>query len=328
MKTGRVQAGSLGRLARITLMVAPLLGGLFYTSTTRATDLVFDGNVQLVSGSDCETGAKYRFGTSASVAGKPLDVLVELVDDDNDITSVTSTSGTTYKCLGLIRDDPADPELFTVIGNDGPDNGDETEPWSVDMRFTFVEKGTETPVAIDRLPVTVFDLDRHATYLTGADSILLTDRTEPILSANTLLRESAIDMTLADGTRYTRMVSGTSQEDCSPESKITCRVSFTVSNQSGFSIRVFNNKSAPGKPRLFQFAFTADWMDEMIAQNQGRSATTPTSGEIRTGLDGSGIGALGWWVLPALPIAWRQRRKSLRTRQNKNKTIAPVENHE
>jgi hypothetical protein len=311
VKAEKVQTAGNGIPVRLAWALMSLLGGFFYTHAAQAVDIEFDGSRILESGSDCEAGATYRFGTSTRYAGKSLDVLVELIDDNNDFSSVTTGSGNTYRCIDVISDDPAQPVLFTLIGNDGNDNGDSTEPWSTDLRLTIVEKGTNTPVALDSLPVTVFDLDikkgNGGENVTGTDNIMLGNDIEPILSTDSLLRQSNIDMTLPNGTHYGRLVSGTDEKDCNPSTEIPCRTGFIVTNRSGFSIRVLNNKSDANSPRLFQFGFTARLIDELADHPNGRSADNAVPGEIRTGLDGSGIGALGWWALLALPLSWRRR---------------------
>ncbi len=311
MRAGKVRAASDGSLAKRALVLMPLLGGLLYASTTKAVDIEFDGTRQLEAGSDCETGAIYRLGTSTVHAGKALDVLVELVDDDNDFTSATTGNGTTYRCIDVISDGPGLPALFTAIGNDGPDNGDPTEPWFTDLRFSFVEKGTNTPVVLDRIPVTAFDLDikkgASGENLTGTDNIMLGNGANPVLADDSLLRLSGIDVTLPDGTHYNQLISGTDEKDCNPSTEIPCRAGFIITDQSGFSVRVLNNKSEANAPRLFQFGFTARLIDELTGQPDARSGEAAISGEIRTGLDGSGIGALGWWMLPGLPLGWRRK---------------------
>ena len=242
-----------------TLFSATLIACIFYSPWASAVDLVFDGTASLISGTDCEAGAKYRLGTTASYNGKNLDLIVEITGDGNDYAS-NDVPG--YECLGLLIDNPGDPELFTVIGNDGNDNGGSNEPWSTDLKFTIVEKGTETRVTVDRILLTAFDLDIKP-GLTGTDNVFLTDDAVTYLDSSSKVRRDNINSNGPGAVTYTTLLLGTNQEDCDPATDISCRGAAAYTNISEFSLRVLNNKSDPATPRLFQFSFKSSYFDEM-----------------------------------------------------------------
>ncbi len=247
------------RASLFALISATLFACIIYSPWASAVDLVFDGNTSLISGTDCELGAKYRLGTTTVYNGKNLDLIVEITGDDNDY-STNDVPG--YKCLGLLIDDPGDPELFTVIGNDGNDNGASDEPWSTDLKLTIVEQGTETPVTVDRILLTAFDLDIKPGQ-TGTDNLFLTDNAVTYLDSSTKVRRDGISSNGPGGVTYTTLLLGTNQEDCNPDTDISCRAGVAFTNISEFSLRILNGKSDPSTPRLFQFSFEASYFDEM-----------------------------------------------------------------
>ena len=252
------------------LLIATTLACALLGTQARAVDIVFDGSRTLIAGNDCRTGARYRLGTSSSYGGKDLDVIAEITASDNDFTSQT-VNGITYRCLGVFKDDPPDPELLSVVGNDGNDNGDSTEPWSTDLHFTVVEKGTETPVEVDRLLLTIFDLD-IAPNQTGADNVFITDPAAIYLDTGSEVSYSKVSLSGPGGVNYTHHLEGTTARDCSPETQPECRAAIAVTNTAELSLRVLNGKSDPAAPRLFQFSLTASDFDGMNLGNDAGDA--------------------------------------------------------
>ena len=90
--------------------------------------------------------ASYRFGTNTTYEGQPLDLLVDVLSEDNE----HSPGGGRPSCVGVGN------QVLEVYIND-QDFADNAA--HVDMRLTLVRAGTSTPVEVDRLIVTGFDLD-------------------------------------------------------------------------------------------------------------------------------------------------------------------------
>ncbi len=252
-------------LVTATTIACALLG-----AQARAVDIVFDGSRTLIAGSECSAGARYRLGTSSSYGGKDLDVIAEITASDNDFTSQT-INGITYRCVGVFEDDPGDPELLSVVGSDGSDNGDSTEAWSTDLRLTVVEKGTETPVKVDRLLLTVFDLDIKPNR-TGADNVFVTDPAAIYLDTGSEVSYSKTSLPGPTGVSYAHHLAGTTARDCTPETQPECSAAVAVTNTTGLSLRVLNGKSDPTTPRLFQFSLTASDFDAMDLGNDSGDA--------------------------------------------------------
>jgi len=239
-----------------TLAATTLL--FLYTLPTHAINLEFDGTATLISGTDCEAGARYRFGTKASYNGNPLDVIVEITSDDNDYKSGDIPN---RSCLGLLIDDPGDPELFSIIGTDGADGVDAREPWSTDLTFQLVTKGTTQPVVVDRILMTAFDLDITPGD-TGADNILLASPGAIYLDRNSQVSHDKVSLPGPGAITYSDQLRGTNTLDCSPETEATCRGTAAWSSVSEFSLRALNGK-AGSSPRLFQFSFEVGYFEEM-----------------------------------------------------------------
>ena len=242
-----------------------------FSTSSHAVSIQFDGTSTLLSGTDCQAGAQYQLGTTASYKGTALDMIVEITGDDNDYVSGNiSVNGTNrfYECFGLISDDPGDPELLSVVGIDGPDNGDSQEPWSTDLKFQLVAKGSTTPVTVDRILMTAFDLDIKPGN-TGADNILLANPGAVYLDRNTEATHAKINIAGPGGTTYTDQLRGTSLKDCTPETDPACRGAAIWTNVSEFSFRALNNKSGAA-PRLFQFSFEVSYFREMaLGEDRG-----------------------------------------------------------
>ncbi|MEL6813379.1 MAG: GEVED domain-containing protein, partial [Cyanobacteria bacterium J06598_3] len=109
-------------------------------------------------GNDCEL-ATYRYGTNTTFNGTALDLIVEVTGEDNEYNEVGED------CVGLFAGPSSD--LMSVRLND-EDAGDDVA--YMDFRVTVVAQGTTTPVEVDRIVVTAFDLD-IATGQTGTDDV-------------------------------------------------------------------------------------------------------------------------------------------------------------
>ena len=77
------------------LKVSFLFIAFFIGSTSvQALSLTLDGTRTVLSGTDCGTApTTYRFGTTASWQGTPLDIIVRVNAEDNDYVLGASTGG-------------------------------------------------------------------------------------------------------------------------------------------------------------------------------------------------------------------------------------------
>ena len=145
-----------GLLATQALIVMLFVGLCLVSGTADAISLPLNGSRTIISGSDCSQ-ATYRFGTSASYDGQPLDVLVQVLQEDNEQAG-------SFQCLGV-----EEGVLFASLRD--KDSGENIA--YQDLRLTVVRQGTTTPVVVDRLIVTGFDLDRNSdNSRTGSDDLL------------------------------------------------------------------------------------------------------------------------------------------------------------
>ena len=117
---------------------------LLAVSPAYAIDLPLNGTRTILVGTDCNT-ATYRFGTTATFNGKALDLLVEVLAEDNDLT---------VSCI------KASGDLLTVDISDGNSPDGDLLAF-MDLKITVVEKNTTTPVLVDRITLTSLDLDSN-----------------------------------------------------------------------------------------------------------------------------------------------------------------------
>lgn len=124
-----------------------------------ALSILLDGTRTVLSGTDCDI-ATYRFGTTASWNGTPIDLHVEVNAEDNEFSfgNCLYVSGGVLSA-NLHDKDPSDDVAF------------------IDITVTLVQQGTLIPVAVDRITATGFDLDANGTatgqFSTGTDDIYL-----------------------------------------------------------------------------------------------------------------------------------------------------------
>ena len=124
---------------RIILLTVLLINSSF------AISIPLDGTQTLLSGTECST-ATYRFGTTSSYQDEELDIILEVLSEDNEFNLPLSSN----KCV----DTQNNVISFHIKDNDPFDN-----VASMDLKFTIVKKGTTTPIVVDELTVTNFDLD-------------------------------------------------------------------------------------------------------------------------------------------------------------------------
>lgn len=147
------------RLLAGSMLVALLSGGSY------AASVDLDGSRTLESGTDCEVGAVYRFGTSSSYLGTNLDVLVEILGEQNDFASTNPSDNDAAQCVGFHHPTGVTLNLLSFWGEDSAsddDDGDGTsanEAFYMDLRISVVEQGTTTVQALDAMTLNLIDLD-------------------------------------------------------------------------------------------------------------------------------------------------------------------------
>ena len=179
-----VNRNSLYQSSKISLLYFKvLIYGLLllgFSNSAHALSITLDGTRTVLSGTDCGIApTTYRFGTTASWQGTPLDIIVRVNSEDNDYVLGTSTGGgrCVYASGGVLS-----------INLRDKDAGDDVA--FIDTTITIVAQGTTTPVFIDRLTATGFDLDHNGqlspnTSSTDTDDIYLTGPGASYLSSST-----------------------------------------------------------------------------------------------------------------------------------------------
>jgi uncharacterized repeat protein (TIGR01451 family) len=138
-----------------------------FSSPLHALSISLDGSRTVLSGTDCDI-ATYAFGINETWQGQALDLHVEVLEQDNENTATD--------CIGI------NGGIFTVDLRD-KDAGDNVA--YADVLMTIVQRGTTTPVFVDRITATGFDLDNvvnGGNPTTGTDDIYLTAVEAPYLS--------------------------------------------------------------------------------------------------------------------------------------------------
>ncbi len=239
-----------------------------------ALSISLDSTSSIDSGVDCEV-ATYRFGTNESWNGTALELLVEVFAEDNE-----NTNGF---CVGVTDG------VFTVNLRD-TDVGDDVA--YVDANFTVVSAGTTTPIPVDRITATGFDLDKSAgtgALSTDTDDIYLSGAGAAYLSGST-------NVTYSSGSfpgGHDVHMKGQTQGDCadSPATPVpSCRASASWVGAgnlvAGFSAR-FQNDNAygqydvadPGALRRLQLSLEDRHAEEVLADVDDHGDTPLSYGD-------------------------------------------------
>lgn len=252
IKTVLIRSASLTSAFVVPFLIA---------SEAKAVSIQLDGTRTLLSGTDCDL-ATYRFGTTASYNGTPLDLLVEVLSEDNEFAN--------GQCVGLTSN------LLSLRVND-EDAGDDVG--SMDLRITVVAQGTTTPVEVDRLTVTGFDLDINSGGGTSTDDVYLQTPDGTYLSRNT---EVAYSEGAFFGGQYNVKLKGATFGNCDDTATATeeaCRAGAVfvngangVNSVSSVRVRVQNDNAygqdnRPGAHRLFQLSFEVDAINPVVSDN-------------------------------------------------------------
>jgi len=248
------------------LSLSLLLSLLAVSTGAHAISVTLDGNRTVLSGNDCDI-ATYRFGTTASFAGTPVDLYVVVNSEDNDYTAADCIYVDNGVLSVRLRDtDAADDVAF------------------VDVTLTLVQQGTLTPVAVDRITATGFDLDSNGAatgqFSTSTDDIYLTGPGASYLSGATNVQYS--NGTFAGGHTVYMQGQALALGNCddTPLTPVpSCRASATwtggtTNSVSSINVR-FQNDNAYGQYtgtanalRLLQLSLDDNHAEELLADTQ------------------------------------------------------------
>ncbi len=218
--------------------------------------IVLDGTKNIISGSDCST-ATYRFGTTTSYNGENLDIILEVTEEDNEYLG------------GACVDTQNGVVSFHIRDRDNSNN-----VASMDLKFTVVKHNTFTPVNVDTLTVTNFDLDSNDNGDTETDDVYYKNPLETLISSDS-------DVLLLSGDFYNKYdvkLRGKSNGNCNDSATLTelsCRAGAIWKNTSSIYARV-QNDNAYGQyynpynndaHRLIQFSFEYEDIAPLISDN-------------------------------------------------------------
>ncbi|KAG1654010.1 Serine-aspartate repeat-containing protein D [Nymphon striatum] len=140
-----------------------LLSTLLVSTSSYAVDITLDNTLAEISGdlntSTCLVGDIYRLGTTATYGGQALDLLVEVTAEDNEFDEL----GSSIPCITV-----ASGILETSLRD--RDAGDDLA--YIDLKISVVYKNTNTPLEVDRIVFSGFDLD-SSTSGTGTDDVYM-----------------------------------------------------------------------------------------------------------------------------------------------------------
>ncbi len=248
---------------RASLMTPALLLSSLCAFEAHAISIALNGTRTVLSGSDCGI-ASYRFGTTASYGGKTLDLIVQVLEEDNEYSA--------GQCIGITNG------VLSIRVND-EDAGDDVGFMTV--KITVVEQGTTTPVEVDRLLVTGFDLDIAGSG-TGTDDVYLKSPDSSYLSSSSQVQYSKGSFF---GGQFQAKLKGTTSGNCDDGTTVvdeTCRggsVFVTGANGintvSSFTARL-QNDNAYGQTntatshRLFQLSLEINDFNPIVDNNVDR----------------------------------------------------------
>ena len=247
-KWGGSEKSLINRSSLPSLFICLFLS-LFFMQKAQAVELKLNGTKTLLGGTECGL-ASYRFGTQNAYEGKNLDLLLEITEEDNDYVG---------PCVRLTGNQVS----FYLRDEDAADN-----VAYMDLKFTVVEKGTTTPVEVDRILVTNFDLDRsNSLSLSATDDVYYKDADGAYISSNSLVQYSEGSF---HGGKYNAKMRGKTQGNCNDgttTTDITCRAAAIWINGPNGSNKIstiyaraqndnaYGTYNHPQALRLIQFSF-------------------------------------------------------------------------
>lgn len=216
------------------------------------------GTRNVFSGQDCDL-ASYRFGTNTTYEGQPLDLLVEVLSEDNE----HAPGGGRPNCVGVGN------QVLEVYIND---QDAEDNAAHVDMRLTLVRAGTSSPVEVDRLIVTGFDLDSSSGTATDDLYFNTGPATQSYVSENS--QTSVLSGSYFGGSYNTR-IQGRTSGNCTDDSNSVdpeCRASVVFVGTSTANIRIQNDNaygtnSSFNSYRGYFISFRVDDFEDLIESN-------------------------------------------------------------
>ena len=232
-----------------------LLSILILNQKIFAVNIVLDGTKTLISGTDCST-AKYRFGTTSSFNGENLDIILDVIAEDNDYIGGACVDTQD----GVISFHIRDRDYYNNVA-------------SMDLKFTVVKHNTDTPIDVDTLTVTNFDLDSNPDY-TASDDIYYKNPLQTLISQDSeVLKQSG-----SFYSSYSVKLRGKIDGNCNDSATLTelsCRAGAIWKNTSQIYARVQNDNaygtlnlnSYPTAHRLIQFSFEYDDIAPLISDN-------------------------------------------------------------
>ena len=229
---------------------------LMISSQAFAISLRLTG-ITLESGSSCGTSV-HRFTTDTTWNGQPIDLLLTITDEDNDLAN---------NCIQLNDGNI----LFVVKDNDGAGS---REAW-MNAVATVVLKNTITPVTVDRLIVTGFDLDDNGaggSSTVDTDDMYLLNPSASYLSGNT-------NVTYTTGSyfggQYNVKFKGQSPNNCndsqsSPDPRCRASAIFTNTSQANFRVQnddAYSHTGNQNAVRWFFASFLVENLDNLVNQD-------------------------------------------------------------
>lgn len=272
---------------KVSLLAVPcLLMSHLFVSEAQAVSIELDGTRTILSGTDCDL-ATYRYGTNTSFDGTPLDLIVEVTGEDN--------QHPTDDCVGIGVS--GGRNLLEVRIND-EDGGVGDTAASMDLKITVVEENTLTPIEVDRMLITAFDLDINNS--TNPNFDLQTETDDVYLRfPESSYRSRASQVSYAEGSffggLYQVQLGGSTLGNCDDNAAVideTCRASsIYINGLNGFNtvstinIRVQNDDAygnfnglltfadgstfdASASHRLFQLSFEISDLIPVVEDNE------------------------------------------------------------
>ncbi|MAX56997.1 MAG: hypothetical protein CL537_16030 [Alcanivoracaceae bacterium] len=213
-------------LAVQMLLLALVVGICLVSAPVYAVSVGLSGSRTVVSGTDCAL-ATYRFGTNSSYEGQALDLLVEVIQEDNERAG-------SFQCVGT-----EDGVLFVSLRD--KDSGENIA--YADLRLTLVAQGSSSPVTVDRMVVTGFDLDGTGTGgQTATDDLYFTtgSTTRSYVSTNT---QTTVSSTSTGS--YNTRIRGRDEncDDSASSIQPECRASVVFAETATATVRVQNDNA-------------------------------------------------------------------------------------
>ncbi len=238
---------------------------IFFSVNIMAIDISLDGTIEKIAGNSdinyCETGDKFRVGTTATYHGEEIDLIVEVIAEDNEYDEYVSDSLGT-PCIGVSNG------LLETRLRDHDNDGSKLA--YMDLKIIPVLKDTETILEIDRFVFSGFDLDSSGQttgeYATKTDDVYFITPTIGYISQDSQVTYSEGDF----GNGFDKKLQGRESGNCddskdSPEPE--CRGGGILAEGSnGFNqvdsiyIRVANDNAysdtdSKSAHRLIQLSF-------------------------------------------------------------------------